>query len=125
MEQLVVEAVTTAKTGKSLRVKANGEWFGAQKSATLDKGWTILAEVEREGEYGPWIKAFKKVDATAPTPANAKPTGGVVAPWWAPFVSNVVAHAIAAGAIKEPGQIEPWVKGAANAAINASTDVPF
>jgi len=124
MEQLVVEAVTTAKTGKSLRVKAGDKWYGAQKSANLEKGWTILADVQDEG-YGPWIKAFKKLDSTDPEVSKSKPTGGVVAPWWAPFMSNVVAHAISAGYIKEPSQIEAWAKGAQLAALNTSSDLPF
>lgn len=125
MEQLVVEAVTTAKTGKSLRVKANGEWYGAKKDAALDKGWTILADVERDGDYGPWIKAFKKLDSTDPEVSKSKPTGGVVAPWWGPFMSNVVAHAIASGAIKEPGQIDAWARQAMRTAVAVSEDVPY
>ncbi len=49
----------------------------------------------------------------------------VVDRWWAPFTSNVVAHAIAAGVIKEPIQLATWAKAAKHAICNAEDDIDF
>jgi len=42
-----------------------------------------------------------------------------------PFVSNTVAHAIAAGLIQTPQQIEQWAMAARVAAQKLETDIPF
>lgn len=57
-----VEEVTTAKTGKSLRVKLGGTWYGSALNSGLNgaKGQFIEAEIET-GKFGPWIKAWKPV----------------------------------------------------------------
>ncbi len=71
----------------------------------------------------------------SPSPAAAAPKYAEpnAAPWFMPFVSNTVAHAIAAGHIQTPAGIREWALGAKNAALStiASTppttdeDVPF
>ena len=59
-------------------------------------------------------------------PVYAEPSKNV-APWWMPFVSNAVAHAIQAGIITSPNQIKPWVDAARVAAVTSADDstVPF
>ena len=117
---LNVENVTTAKTGKSLRVKANGDWYGAKKDSGITAGMAIDAEIE-DGDYGKWIKAYKANAAPqeAATSASrregpsAPPAGA--APIWANFVSNQVAHAIQAGLITDPGQVKLWAAAAKQA----------
>jgi hypothetical protein len=39
------------------------------------------------------------------------------APWWMPFVSNTVAHAVQAGFITEPGMVLGWARAAKEAAL--------
>jgi hypothetical protein len=117
--QLTVENVTPAKTGKSLRVKANGEWYGAKKDSGITAGMTIEAEVS-DGDYGKWIDKWKALAAQVPAqpPAQQKTGNGTPpagTPTWLPFASNTVAHAISAGLINEPGQVSMWAKAAKEA----------
>lgn len=111
--QLTVEQVTTAKTGKSLRVKANGEWYGAKKDSGIQAGMTIDAEVE-DGDYGKWIQKWKQM-ASAPAASDAGAASGRGLPTaaaWLPFASNTVAHAINAGLIQTPDQVKVWAAAA-------------
>ena len=136
-----VEEVMTAKTGKSLRVKLGGTWYGSSLDSGLNgaKGQMIEAEIET-GKFGPWIKGWKPVAATqvppppqggfppAPAPAVAAPhyagePGSNVQPWWGPFASNTVAHAIQAGLIKDPVAINQWYLKAAQCAVAAKNEV--
>ena len=147
-----VEEVMTAKSGKSLRVKLGGTWYGSSLDSGLNgaKGQMIEAEIQTSDKFGPWIKGWKPVAApqvpppsqgglpSASAPAAAAPykyaePNSNVAPWWMPFVSNSVAHAIAAGHIQTPEGIRAWAIGArnaANACVSATPpttdeDVPF
>jgi hypothetical protein len=116
--QLTIESVGPSKSGKALRVKAGGSWYGAKKDSGLTAGMTIDAEVSN-GEYGAWIDKYKAV-------SNGNGSSGVTAPqtttngsgdrWYMPFVSNTVAHAINAGIIKEPADIKAWAAAAKQAA---------
>lgn len=128
--QLVVEAVTKSKSGKALRIKAGDKWYGARLNSGLEgaKGKTIDAEVHDDEQYGLQIDTYKLVGSTpaadkAPTPGV--PAGGNSAPWWMPFVSNITAHAIQAGIITAPNQIEAWATAARAAAHKLETDIPF
>ena len=149
MAAVQVEAVTQAKTGKSLRVMLGGTWYGAALDSGLadKKGSMIVAEIET-GKYGPWIKKWlPSTDNAAPQvpvahagtppplPAAAAPytrepqyaepaKPGTVAPYWLPMASNVVAHAIAAGKIETPAAIKTWVQAVKNAVENVD-DIPF
>jgi hypothetical protein len=40
-----------------------------------------------------------------------------LAPWWMPFVSNTVAHAIQAGFITDPSMVLDWARAAKEAAL--------
>lgn len=128
--QLTVENVTPAKTGKSLRIKANGDWYGAKKDSGISSGMTIEADVE-DGDFGKWIQKWRPIQAastptTAPAASRpaAAPAGNGAAPWWMPFVSNVTAHAIQAGYVQTPAQIEAWAWAARLAAQKLETDIP-
>lgn len=110
--QLHVENVTPAKTGKSLRIKANGEWYGAKKDSGITQGTTIEAEVS-DGDYGKWIDKWKAVsNGATSTPVQHSGT-----PAWGNFVSNQVAHAIQAGLITTPDQIKVWAAAAKQAYV--------
>lgn len=124
--QLAIEQVTKSKSGKALRVKANGAWFGARLNSKLDtlQGKTIDAEVKHDETYGDQIEAYKVLDSATPAqpPAQQRPNGaahpaanGSGAPAWLPFASNTVAHAISAGLIQEAGQVSAWAKAAKEA----------
>ena len=142
-----VEEVMPAKTGKSLRVKLGGNWYGASLDSGLNgaKGKMIEADIVT-GKFGPWINAWKESTvaapptaapipaATPPLSAGAAPRYAEqnpnVAPWWAPMASNVIAHAIQAGKIETPDQIGIWfnaVKGAAQGqqSNEVDDDIPF
>jgi hypothetical protein len=128
--QLTVENVTTAKSGKSLRVKASGEWYGAKKDSGIKAGTTIEAEVS-DGDYGKWIDSYKLVNGSAapqagmpsvsdgqvgtPRAPSLPPAGA--APVWSNFVSNQVAHAIQAGLITDPAHIKLWAAAAKQAFV--------
>lgn len=122
MQLLTVESVQPAKTGKSLRVKANGEWYGAKKDSGIASGMTIEAETE-DGDFGKWINKWRPSNAApqvaqparAAVDAQASSRTPAVAAAWLPFASNTVAHAISAGYIKEPGHVSAWAKAAKEA----------
>lgn len=144
---VLVEEVTTTKSGKGLRVKLGGTWYNAFMDSGLNgaKGKMIEAEIKTHEKFGPYISGWKESSGAAPqaSPPSAVPTAAPAAaapykyaeqnpnaaPWWAPMASNVIAHAIQAGKIETPAQIGPWfnaVKGAAQGQSNdIDSDVPF
>ena len=133
-----VEDVTPTKSGKGLRVKLGGTWYGAFLDSGLNgmKGQMIEAEIITSEKYGPTIKGWKPVAAPqvppppqggfppAPAPAEAAPRYAWEAaqpwdniqPWFMPFVSNTVAHAIEKGLITTPLGINEWALKAAQVA---------
>lgn len=132
-----VDNVELSKTGKSWRVSLGGAWYGAYKDSgildTLQKSIYVVTGTLEKG--GPWILKWKLADATtaivaAPSAPVKAWAGG--APWWMPFVSNTVAHAIQAGLIKESAQIGGWAKAAADTAValvatepSEDSDIPY
>lgn len=120
--QLSVESVGPSKSGKALRVKAGGKWYGAKKDSGITAGQTIEAEVE-DGEFGLWINKWKPVNGSAApqggagtsAAGSAAPAGA--APVWSNFVSNQVAHAIQAGLITNPEHIKLWAAAAKQAFV--------
>ena len=136
-----VEQVTQAKTGKSLRVNLGGQWYGAALDSGIngEVGQMIEAEIET-GKYGPWIRKWVASNAapqaaatpsaagsSLPTPAGAAPQyaepSDNIQPWWSPFMSNVVAHAIEKGLIQSPIQINEWALKAAQVAVATKEQV--
>ena len=129
MAQMKADDVMKSGTGKSLRVKIGAQWFGADLDSGLQKGSVFSAEVQT-GKFGPWLT---EVDLGASIPPVEAPrgssvggsSGGIptfptVAPFWMPFASNVVAHAISGGLVKTPTDIKAWVLAAKEAAEKAA-----
>lgn len=57
--------------------------------------------------------AERQTGANSPQGASTGQTSGAYADrWWLPFVSNQVAHAIAAGKIQNPNDMNTWAKAA-------------
>lgn len=131
MAQMRIDEVTPSKSGKAWRVKSGGQWYGAFGDSGIEKhvGKTIEAEITTSEKYGLGIAKYKVIEAS--TPPASVPTGvprGIpdVAPWWMPYASNVCAHAIQAGYIKEPEHLKAWVLAAKEAAEGASkNDINF
>lgn len=104
--QLTIESVKPTKSGKSLGVKASGKEYLAKTDSGLTVGMVIEAETETseyQGKSYTWINKYKPVAA----PQTSHSNGG--APVWLPMASNVVAHALNAGVIKEPTEVKAWV----------------
>jgi hypothetical protein len=129
-----IDRAELTKSGKSYKILGGGKTYYAKPEQALQDmvGQTIDAEVKMSEYNGTemwWINAYTKVrqdaapqDAGAPKIYSASP----IAPMWLPMASNIVAHAIAAGLIKEPPDIRTWVfavKGAVEASV--SDDVGF
>lgn len=112
---------------KSLFIKAGGKDYFAKLDSGLTAGMSIDAEIE-ETTYNNkqyfWIQKWKPIQsAEHRAAAQAATPGSPMNLPYMPFVSNTVAHAIAAGRIENPTQIAPWVK----ACIEALRDIdtPF
>lgn len=126
MSQLRIDEITPSKSGKAWRVKAGNQWYGASKDvlSLSDKGRTASVEIKTT-DYGPWLETVK-FDAPGPSAPSPAPSQTMSAPYWLPFASNVVAHAISAGIIKEPADLKAWVLAAKDAALKATGgDIDF
>ena len=145
---VMVEDVTTTKSGKGLRVKLSGTWYNAFLDSGLNgqKGKMIEAEIKTHEKYGPYVEAWKPSNAapqvltppvqTGHSPSSVSPAAAAPqyryaepnqAPYWLQFASNVVAHAIAAGIIKNPNEVGAWVR-AVHMAVSPQQDdqdIPF
>lgn len=128
--QITVERVKPTKN--SLVITAGGKEYFAKKDSGLADGMTVDAELELSdynGKSYTWIKKWKAMATAAPQAPAAGlpgvPSTTTSAPWWMPFVSNVTAHAIAAGIITAPNMIEAWATAARNAANKIDSDIPF
>ena len=126
-----VDSVTKSKTGKSWRVKIGSEFYGANFDSKIDGAVGKYIDFEwDDGQFGKWLKSWGPEHTQAPVMGAAVPAQGVPRSngdrWWLAFTSNQVAHAIAAGIIKEPQQMRVWAV-AARAAIDAADgqDLPF
>jgi len=142
MMQGIIERAQRSKSGKSLRVLVNGQWYSTNNWA-LEQciGRTIQFEVgtsEYMGSTVFWANDAELVtDVAAPEPqhpqhpqqgggqqvkSSSPPpkqmTASVENMAFMPFVSNTVAHAIQAGAIKNPEDIYAWAYKAFNTAKN-------
>ena len=75
---------------------------------------------DEETMFGKLNLDYVKNERQTAQEAPRGPETVTAAPYWLPMASNVVAHAIAAGLIKEPSDIKKWVFGAMNAAKGAA-----
>lgn len=144
-----VEEVQQAKSGKSLRVKLGGTWYGAKLDSGLNGqlGKMIEAEIRTTDKYGPWIDKWLPSAAPQASPPSAGPSPSsqpagaapherqyaepakpgvplASAPWWMPFVSNCCAHAIQAGHCQTPAALKTWALGAKEAARALVSQTP-
>ena len=122
-----LEQLTKSKSGKAWRVMIDGRWFGAKFDSKIDSipiGGRVDFLYDTDPKYGDWITTWGPDTSPPPTQAPVAPprqSSGHNEPkdrYWLPFVSNQVAHAIAAGRIQEPGQMLPWAKAAYTAVTN-------
>ena len=133
MAQMKADDVMKSGTGKSLRVKIGAQWFGADLDSGLQKGSVFSAEVQTS-KFGPWLTEVDLGASPVEAPRGSSvggssggiPTFPIVAPFWMPFASNVVALAISGGLVKTPTDIKAWVLAAKEAAEKAAVgDVSF
>lgn len=120
-----VESVRNSSSGKSWRVKIAGKEYGANFDTKLDQAVGKGIDFEwDDGKFGLWIKSWD-FDRSGAVPAPQAP----VAPpsqssghsngdrFYLPFVSNTCAHAIAAGVIKTPQDLNQWARAAHDVAV--------
>lgn len=123
-------------TAKSLVIKAGAREYFAKKDSGLDAaaGWTIEADTKASdfnGKSYVWIEKWKRVaspSSAPPSENHTEPerfTATGVNMAFLPFVSNVVAHAIAAGRIEGPADIHGWANAAYATAQKLGEPVPF
>lgn len=88
----------------------------ASMVSRFTKGQTYEVEVEEQDWGGKTVWVVKNVgggQAPAAPAGNGHASGDK---WFMPFVSNTVAHAIAAGQITDPSHIKLWAAAAKQAA---------
>jgi hypothetical protein len=96
--------------------------FKADKLALeVGKTYRLLVE-EREKGGKTFVDAMRIVEEVLPKANGAAIPTGNIAPWWMPFVSNTVAHAIQAGCIKEPADIKQWAAAARQTAMEIEAE---
>src|SRR3990172_13381774 len=128
-----VDSVTKSQSGKSWRVKIGHKFYGANFDSKIDAALGRQIDFDADdGKFGPWVKTWGYINepAEAPIPVVGVPLirepvreARGVDRWWAPFVSNCVAHAIAAGTIKDIVQLKAWAVAAKHAIVAAKDDL--
>ena len=133
--KVTVEKVEKSKSGKSYNVQAEGRWY-TSKAAGIEQtaGKTIEATTGAfnmpDGTPRPTIESFTIVGGAPAPQSSYAPAQNGKDRWWLPFVSNQVAHAIAAGLIKQATDIRAFAITAKVAIIQADAtsedaDLPF
>ena len=118
MPIMTVEKCNPTKSGKAYRVLLNGAWYGAFLDSGLDKavGKTIDCQITPgKAGYGDTIGQWTYAQGQPAAPSQTAPAAPQGVPgdrFYMPFVSNVVAHCIQAGVIKQPSDINQWAKAA-------------
>ena len=124
-----VESITKSKSGKSWRVKIGSEFYGANFDSKIDSMLGKPVDFEWEdGKFGRWLQSWgpdtSPQPVTAPAPTVTKQSSGDR--WWLNFVSNAVAHSIAAGHVKTIQELRVWAVGARDAIEKADgQDLPY
>lgn len=128
VERGQVQAKEFTKNGKP-KIKIGGNWYFASRCdiSTLNPGqsvefeWSEFGEPnERTGRKPRGLNNWALLNAQQ-NESQAANVNGHAVPIRAlddadrPFISNIVAHAIAAGLIKEPEQLEKWATAAQGA----------
>ena len=123
---LKISKVELTKSKKSLLITAGNDTYFADTASGLSNavGKVIEANIEDtdyQGKTYMWIREWQESKKPAPglatqplVPNKAKVNGDR---WYMPFVSNTIAHAIAAGCIKDFPALNQWAKAAHDAAV--------
>jgi hypothetical protein len=124
IERGQVQAKEFTKNGKP-KVKIGGNWYFAGRCdvSSLNAGqmiefdWSEFGEPnERTGRKPRGLNNWGLINsAPASNGANGHAPSSALDDADRPFISNIVAHAIAAGLIKEPEQLEKWAQAAQGA----------
>jgi hypothetical protein len=122
-------------TAKSLVLTCAGKEYFAKKDSGLDGkvGSTIEVETKASDYNGKsyvWIEKWKTApNGAAAAPAQGSFTASGVNLAFLPFVSNIVAHAIQAGYIQMPADIQKWASTAYSVAHDLKAgpddDIPY
>ena len=135
MTIVTVQEHGASKGGKP-KCKASGTWYFL--GSDISQPALGLSIEIREGSFSMGDTTFKTIEAWRPVQASnppaqqaaaGRPPAGYVDEATLRFISNCVGSAITAQTIKEPSQIDAWVRGA-RAAITAGVDgfddkIPF
>ena len=143
----IVESIKDSKSGKSYHVIVSGSRYLCKEGSIRDfLNREIIFEPstsEYEGKTYHWINDFMPSDTSHPysTPAvgapapQARPEPTLDPMAFMPMTSNLVAHAIAAGLVKDRGELALWARSAYLAAKGAvrptensedfDDDIPF
>ena len=128
-----IDSVAPSPSGKSFLVKSGQKTYFAKTDSGLQSGTTIEAETKTSffnGKENVWIEKWKVPTGPATQPAASTVqvqeqfTSTGINMNFLPFTSNCVAHAIAAGRIEQPGDIQKWAQAAYSAALSLK-DVPY
>jgi hypothetical protein len=134
-----ISAIEDSKSGKALRVQVNGQWFSSKDFGIRDQVGQVITFTPSSSEYRGktyyWINDYNVgTTGTTTTRANGSPApvADANAMAFLPMTSNLVAHAIAAGLVQSPDEINAWARAAFNAAKNLvlnaedfDDDIPF
>jgi hypothetical protein len=125
----VVSEVKQSKSGKSYSVMIGGARYSAKLDSKIDQamGKAIDFSVDPSDYKGTTINWVRDWDFDR-NPAQETTTLGAIVPasakvatpvdrFYMPFISNVIAHAIQAGLIKDPTQLGPWARAAYRLAV--------
>ena len=117
--QITVKFVNPANEGKkygSVVSDTDKKYMvKASQVGRFIKGSTYEIELHPEEWGDTTVHVVDSIQAVQNAPQSIrKPNGDR---WYMPFVSNTVAHAIAAGCIKDFGELNQWAKAAHDAAI--------
>lgn len=116
-----VQAKEFSKNGKP-KLKVDGKWYFAgrcdvssvQAGQRIEFEWSEFGEPNAKGFRPKGMSNWRLVTAQTPSAATGNQDDAD-----RPFISNVVAHAIQAGCIKAPEEIEKWAVAAQRAMRNA------
>ena len=99
---------------------ADGKYYGfTWAQFQFEVGQTYDVETQDKEVNG---KTYTTITAVKKLVGNG--SGATGDRWWMPFVSNTVAHAIAANMINEPTQIKLWAAAAKQAALEIEKPAP-
>jgi len=116
--QVTVDYVNPPKPGKRNGTIKSGTTVYSYNPAEITFVQGASYEIDaKQSDQNPNLYFVNKAKPVRGNGAAAAPGAGPTDRFWLPFVSNTVAHAIAATLIQEPMQIKAWAAAAKQAAI--------